>query len=247
MNEAGSEARRAAAVGRALPLGLALSAAAMLPLAALAFWPQYLSRFAAADAYTHSHAAFGLLWLLALIAQPLLVRARRLAVHRIVGRAAVALGAAFVVTGILTAHRAMRRLDPAKLADEGYFLYLPLVMAAIFAAALALGVAWRKVPALHGRFMAGTALPLLDPLLARILGFHFPPLPAEPLYQVPAFALAAAVLVVLAKSLPPALPGRRAFGVFAAGTIAALLLYFLTPYSAGWLAFVAWFRALPLT
>jgi hypothetical protein len=230
-----------------LPAGLAVAAITMLVLAGFAFWPQYLSRFAAADAYTHAHAGLGLAWLLVLIGQPLLIRARRFAVHRIVGRCACVLGAAFVAVGFLATHRGVVRMDAEVFAREGYFVYMPLVLTALFAAALILGVIWRSIPAVHGRFMACTALASADPLLARILGFYFPPLPAEFLYQVPALAVSCGVLAVLLHSLPPATPGRDAFRLFAVGTVIALLLFFVAPYSATWFAFASWFRALPIT
>jgi hypothetical protein len=124
---------------------------------------------------------------------------------------------------------------------------MPLVLTALFAAALVLGLVWRSVPAVHGRFMACTALAAADPLLARILGFYFPPLPAEFLYQIPALAVSVVVLVLLLRSLPAATPGRAAFRAFAVGTVSALLLFFATPHSAGWFVFASWFRALPLS
>ena len=230
-----------------MSLRLASLSLVLLALSALAFWPPYLSRFRAADVYTHFHAGLGLVWLLVLVGQPLLIHAGRVPLHRVIGRCAGVLGAAFVVSSILVAHRGAGRMDPAQFARDGYALYLPFVMAAIFAAALVLGIAWRSVPPVHGRFMACTALPLLDPLLARILYFYFPPLPAESLAQIPAFAIATGLLVALSSSLPHWSRGRRAFHAFAVGTVLALLLFFVTPYSAAWFAFVSWFRSLPLT
>jgi len=134
-----------------------------------------------------------------------------------------------------------------QLEREGYFLYLPLSMSFIFGAALLLGVLWRSVPLVHSRFMACTALPLLDPLLARILFSYFPPLPADFLYQVPAFVLATGVLIGLSVTLPPGVRGRTAFHLFSIGTVAVLALYFVTPYSGIWFGFVQWFRSLPIT
>ena len=230
-----------------MPLRLASFSIVMLALSALAFWPAYFSKFRSADAYTHFHAGLGLVWLLLLVWQPLLARARKLPLHRVIGRGAGVVAVAFVVSGILVAHRSAGRMDLAQFSREGYALYLPFVMAAIFAAALFLGVAWRSVPAVHGRFMACTALPLLDPLLSRILYYYFPPFPALFLYQVPAFVIVGGLLVALSTSLPRLCPGRRAFHVFAVVTVFALLLFFITPYSTAWFAFVSWFRSLPIT
>lgn len=230
-----------------MPLHLAIAAAAMLLLAAFAFWPQYLSKLNQADVYTHSHAVLGTCWLLILITQPLLIRARKGVLHRTFGRLALVVAAAFFATGVLVAHRGVVRMSVEQLEREGYFLYLPLSMSLIFGAAALLGVLWRKVPTIHGRFMATTAVPLLDPLIARILYFYFPPLPAELLYQVPAFTLAAAALVVMAFTIPKSARGRAAFWIFALCTAVVLLVYFATPHSQAWLSFVKWFRALPIT
>src|SRR5690606_31575116 len=117
----------------------------------------------------------------------------------------------------------------------------------VFAAALWLGVLWRKSPAVHGRFMACTLLPLLDPVFARILGMHFPPLPAEFLYQVPALSATVVVLAVLLASLPRNAPGRGHFAWCAGISTALFLLFFAIEHDRTWLAFVAWFRALPIT
>jgi hypothetical protein len=230
-----------------MPLRLAIAAAAMLLLAAFAFWPQYLSKLNQADGYTHAHAVLGTCWLLILIAQPLLIRARKIGLHRAFGRLALVVAAAFFAAGVPLAHRGIVRMPVEQLEREGYFLYLPLSMSLIFGAAALLGALWRSVPTIHGRFMASTAVPLLDPLIARILYYYFPPLPAEFLYQVPAFTLAAAALVVMAVTIPASVRGRVAFQAFTLCTVVVLLFYFATPYSEAWLSFVKWFRALPIT
>lgn len=231
----------------AIAARLPVVAAVLLVLAVPAFWPAYLSKPRAADPYTHAHALIGLLWLLLLVLQPLLVRARRVALHRRIGQAGAAMGLGFVVSSVLLTHHRASRMDPATFEREGFGFYLPLAMAALFAAALALGLMWRRARPLHGRFMACTALSLVDPLLARLLFFYAPPLPAAVLYQVPAFAIFAIVVLVMWRSLPPAIAGRRVFGAFAVGTLVLLGLHFVTPYSDAWLRFMSWFRGLPLT
>jgi hypothetical protein len=230
-----------------MPIRLSLAAVLLLALSGVAFWPAYLSKVQQADGYTHAHAALGTTWLLLLVVQPLLVAAAMRPQHRWLGRVGVLVGAAFFISGVLIAHRSLVRMGAEQFAREGRFVYLPLAMAGIFAAALVMAVLWRSTPALHARFMAATALPLLDPLLARILFFYFPPLPAQYLYQVPAFLLVALALAGLCVSLRgPAhacLPLRR----FAWGVAAVLLGFFAVPHSEAWLSFVGWFRALPLT
>lgn len=230
-----------------MPTQAAILAGVLLLLAVPAFWPDYLVRLRAADPYTHAHATLGTLWLLALVVQPLLIRARQMRLHRSIGRLAGAGGIAFLISGVLLTHYRASRMAEAAFERDGHFFYLPLLMSAIFAAALALGLAWRRVMAVHARFMVCTALALVDPVLARLLHFYAPPLPAAFLYQLPAFAIIIGSLLLLQRGLPRASPGRRSFGVFAVAVTTGLLLYFLTPYSAAWLDVLRWFRALPLT
>lgn len=236
-----------AAAASLLPVRLAASVVVLSALAVPAFWPAYLGKPLSVDPYTHVHALFGLLWLALLLAQPLLVRARKIALHRAVGRAGVAVGIGFVVTSVLLTHHRASRMDAELFAREGFGFYLPLVMAALFAAAFALALIWRRVTPLHGRYMAATALTLVDPVLARLLFFYAPPLPAPLLYQMPAFTIIVVVLLALLRSIPPGFAGRRAFRAFTIATVAALLLFFLTPHSVTWLRFLQWFRSLPLT
>lgn len=230
-----------------LALWLVVAVVVLCPLVAWAFWPRYLAPSATAALHTHMHALLGTAWLLVLLAQPLLVRARRFAAHRALGRMGVLLGIAFVASSVVSAQRWIAGLDAQQFESEGFFLYMILGMALMFAAALVLGIAWRRSPAVHGRFMACTLLPLLDPVLARILGFHFPPLPAAFLYQVPALLATIGVLAMLALTLPRAAPGRTAFLVFAWVSTLLFLLFFAIERNSGWLAFVAWFRAMALS
>lgn len=230
-----------------MPLWLPLAALVLLALAPVAFWPAYLSKLSLADGYTHAHAVLGTCWLLLLVVQPLLIKASRRSWHRLLGRIGVLAGAAFFVSGVLIAHRSVARMSPDQFAREGHFVYLPLAMAVMFGLALLLAVLWRHVAPVHGRFMAATALALLDPLFARLLFFYAPPLPVEVLYQVPAFGVSLAVLMVMLLSLPAASPGRRSFQYFSVGVAALLLGFFVIPPTPTWLSFAAWFRALPLT
>lgn len=217
------------------------------PLVLIAFWPRYLSQVQHADGYRHAHALLGGAWLSLLLVQPLLLRRGRMATHRGVGRAGVLVGAGFVVTGVLSAHRMLAGMDAERYARDGFFLYLVLATTVLFGAALWLGFAWRRSPAVHGRFMACTLLPLLDPVFTRLLGFHLPRLPFDALYQMPALLLTAGALAWLWRTLPRQAPGRTAFAAFALAAMSLLLLYFGTEHNRTWLRFVDWFRALPLT
>lgn len=230
-----------------MPRALALAAALLLLLALLAFWPPYLSRLATASRYAHVHAALGTAWLLLLVLQPVLLLVGRRPWHRALGRAGAALGAAFVVSSVLLAHHGLVRMPDEAFAREGRFVYLPLAMALLFATALGLALRWRRVPAAHGRFMACTLLPLLDPVTARLLYFHAPPLPVPWLYQVPAFTLFGIALIALWHRWPAGSPGRGAMGALALLSAVVLAGFFVVPDTEGWQALAVRLRAWPLT
>jgi len=219
----------------------------LLVLAGIAFWPPYLSRPQEANAYVHVHAVLGVTWLLLLIVQPLLIRAGMRRQHRLLGRIGLAIGGIFALSGVLMAQKTLATMGAEQFAEEGRFVYLPLAMVAIFTAALAMAVFFRASPAIHARFMAATVLPLLDPVLARLLFFYAPPLPVTYLYQVPAFVLTLAVLTLLTITAPAATSGRTAFAWFSIGTASTLLGFFVIPATGTWLMFTGWFRALPIT
>ena len=227
---------------------VALLTLSLLLLAAAAFWPLYLSKtWSAIDRYTHAHAIFGTLWLFVLIAQPLLILRGHRAAHRIAGRISLAVAFAFVVSGVLLTHFRVSRLSETAFAKEGIYIYLPLAVALLFAAACVLGFHWRRSPAVHWRFMVSTALLLVDPVLARVMFFYLPPLPSESLYQGVTFTLIAVVMAFLVRSLPPSANGRSWYRNYCLVSILVLALFFIVPHIGAWLDFVQWFRAIPLT
>lgn len=231
-----------------MPRSVVLFAFGMLLLAATAFWPLYLSKnWAAIDRYTHAHAVLGTLWMLILVAQPvLIIRGHRLA-HRMVGRASLIVAIGFVVSSLLLTHFRASRMTEAAFAKEGIYIYLPLAVAILFAGAFALGFRWRTSARVHACFMLSTALLLVDPVVARIMFFYLPPLPSVHLYQGITFTVIAGAMVYLVISLPQQAPGRNWYRNYCLGAVAILALFFAVPYTAPWMAFVSWFRVLPLT
>lgn len=189
----------------------------------------------------------GVAWLMLLAVQPLLIRFALRPTHRRLGRLGVIVGAAFAISGMFVAHRSLNLMNAEQFARDGRHVYLPLAMTTIFAAALAMAVHFRTAPAMHARFMAATVLPLLDPVIARLLFTHAPPLPAMYLYQVPAFAGVFVALAWLAQSAPRASQGRLAFAWFSVATMLLLVGFFVIPALGPWQAFIAWFRAWPIT
>jgi len=223
---------------------LAISA----PLVVVAFWPLYFSRpFAAVDPYTHFHALTGSLWFVLLIVQPLSIHYRRLALHRALGRCSYVLAPLFVLAGVLLSHYRLASMSDETFAAEGYGHYLPFYASVVFAAAYYLGLRYRRVPKAHGRFMLLTAMPLVDPVIGRVLFFYFPPLPAPWLYQAATFTLATVVAGLLVFSYRAQPAARRALVTYFSLLVALELGWFTLALTAPWLSVMAWFRSLPLT
>jgi len=216
--------------------------AASVPLVVMAFWPLYLSRpFASVDRYTHLHAGVGLLWLVLLIAQPAAVHTRHFVLHRALGRISYVLAAAFPVAGILLSHHRLASMDSGRFAAEGFGHYLPFYATTAFVLAYGFGLRFRRIPAAHGRFMLCTAIPLIDPVLGRVLAFYMPPLPSPRLYQV---VVVAGLLVFTYRGSAAA---RRALMGYFTVLVFLQLGWFVIAPTAFWLEIVRWFRGIPLT
>lgn len=222
--------------------------AASVPLVALAFWPLYLSRpFASVDGYTHLHAAVGALWLVLLIAQPAAIHARRVALHRLLGRISYVFAACFAVASVLLSHHRLRSMSPEAFAAEGFAHYLPFYATLAFVLAYGLGLRFRRIPAAHGRFMLCTAIPLIDPALGRVLFFYFPPLPSPWLYQLATFSIATCVAAGLVFTYRGPTSARHALFGYLAVLVLLELGWFVVAPTPMWLEAVRWFRSLPLT
>ena len=221
---------------------------ASVPLVVLAFWPLYLSRpFTSVDRYTHLHAAAGSLWLVLLIAQPAAIRARRFRLHRALGRVSYFLAALFAIAGMLLSHYRLASMDDAKFAAEGFSHYLPFYATTVFVLAYGLGLWYRHIPAAHGRFMLCTALPLIDPVVGRVIFFYGRPLPNPWLYQIVTFGIATVVAGILVFTYRGSARARRALIGYFVVLVALEVGWFVIAPTTPWLAVVRWFRGLPLT
>ena len=222
--------------------------AATVPLVILAFWPLYLSRpLASTDRYTHFHALTGTLWLGMLIAQPIAVHNYRYGLHRALGRLSFAIAPLFFVAGILLSHYRLTSMDDATFAVEGYSHFLPFYASIVFALAYSFGLIYRSRPDVHGRFMLLTAIPLIDPVLGRILFFYFPTLPNPLLYQAITFSVATIIAAIIVFPYKGTGPPRRALLSYFVILIALEAGWFTFARTGVWLEVVAWFRRLSIT
>jgi hypothetical protein len=217
---------------------------AYLALALVAFWPTYLSQPRASSVYTHLHALTATAWMVMLILQSWAIGAKRIALHRLSGKASYLLAPAVVLAMILLAHDRIRLAPPGNgYAIQTYVLYLQVSLAVLFTLSYVLAIASRRLVARHSRFMVCTALTLIDPVLIRIM-FWIDPTP-EWNYQWLTFGVTDLVLVILILLERSNRAGRGVFpamlALFVAAQLPALLGWTDGPL---WQGFARWFAAL---
>lgn len=229
-------------------------------LAALvAFWPQYFSRILRVDGFRHFHAAVMTAWFGLLIAQPLLVKSGRYALHRKLGRTSFVLAPLAVLSILLLTHSSIHEFAARAVADMGregadaFFARrtaLDVGLAAQFAITWGLAILYRRRTALHARFMLGTGFALVSPVVSRLLVFFLWPgfwRHHQTLAAWVPFGLAALVVLWLIWRERHAERGRIAFPVILGLMAAAQLALYVLPHVRAWRAFTDWFLRLPLT
>ncbi|MBL8514779.1 MAG: hypothetical protein JNJ55_12385, partial [Betaproteobacteria bacterium] len=127
---------------RQIPLPVAPQCVTLLfALALVAFWIPYFSQLPAASRYVHFHVVTMVAWMGLLIAQPLLMRAGRVELHRALGKSTYLLIPLIVAGGLLLAHH--RVSQPGQIDQPGMLQLLvlqfvsPMVLAGFYAMALA--------------------------------------------------------------------------------------------------------------
>jgi len=146
----------------------------------------------------HLHGAFCTAWILLLVAQALLIGFRRPDIHKLLGGAGLAVAAGILITGIVVALTAQRRvhtdLTAGTMADPYVFLVYPMFAIGLFAAFAIAGLLNRRRPEVHKRLMLLATMSLTVPALARIVARSVPGMPgvwgALPLINLFLIALA---------------------------------------------------------
>ena len=121
----------------------------------------------ALTALIHLHGALFTAWVVLFLVQARLVAVKRIALHRTLGFGGAVLGALMVALGTSTAiHGALRGVAPFGM-DPRRFLIVPLFAIALFALFGASGIATRRDPQSHKRYMLLGTIALLPPAIAR--------------------------------------------------------------------------------
>jgi len=215
----------------------------LLSVGVFGFWKPYFGRLGAAQALAHLHALAMLAWIGMLVAQPMLIRGRQLDWHRRIGKASYVVVPLIVISALWLAQLRIREAPAQMLPMQQTILYLGLSTSVVFVVIWGLGIRYRRIPALHARYMVGTALTLIDPSLVRVMIFWVPGVP-PPLYQWITFGLIYAILALLIVFDRKSAKGRSAFVVLLALFAVLHASILLVPGTAAWQQFAQWYAGL---
>ena len=217
---------------------------ALMALAFAGFWKSYFSRFFNGtndyNSYFHFHASMMVLWVLILIAQPLLIRKKKLHIHRIIGKLTYVLMPIMLLSVLLIMNSGLKQVPAEQITFASViFPIRDFFFLLIF---FTIGVIYRHNIQVHARGMILTGIVFIEPALFRLLGN----LVGEAGSYVGVF-LILTLLVVLIVMERKQRSGRWLFPVFLIVDVIVYLtvilqvpLTFLDPL-------VKWFAKLPLT
>jgi hypothetical protein len=236
-----SERRARSSAERRMYTGAAI-AAALVVFAGFARTYYLKSAFGTPDLTTlkQVHGAVMTGWFALFVVQGRLVATGRTAVHRKVGVAGAGLAALVVAMGTMLGIASARAgATPIPSLSPLVFLVMPIGEIALFAGLVAAGLAMRKRPAWHKRFMLLSSVAILTPAMAR-LPFDFIQAGGPPVF----FALTD--LVVLACIAVDTAKNRRLHPAFAMGFVYVLVMQFgrlAFSQTQAWMNFARWLVA----
>jgi hypothetical protein len=134
------------------------------------YYLRFLSDLPPMTILVHLHGALFTIWMALFIAQMKLVAAHRIDLHRRLGIASAVFAVFLVIVGVLTviAVTITNKVSPTGLSPP-QFSIVGFTTIGMFAIFLALGVACRRRPALHKRFMILAMIAAMGPAGSRLL------------------------------------------------------------------------------
>lgn len=144
----------------------------LLVLVFLGFWNSYFSKFFIGkndySFYFHFHAAMMILWVILLIIQPLLVRKKRLALHRIFGKFTYFMMPLLLISVLMVLNSGMKKIPNNEIAFST--IVFPFRDFILLTVAFSIGIYYRKDIQIHSRAMIITGIVFIEPALFRFLG-----------------------------------------------------------------------------
>ncbi|HET9746125.1 MAG TPA: hypothetical protein VFP97_10445 [Chitinophagaceae bacterium] len=160
----------------------------LIPLIGWGFYQTYFaSLFAPRPSVIHIHFALMMMWAAMLITQPLLIRYKKLVIHRTIGKISYVVMPLLLITGFLLArfvyyrelnslnlevreHQLSSSVALQKAADSVRIILFYLFWLGFFYFNAVLS---RRTTSVHARYMVAASLTMIGPTLERILFFSF--------------------------------------------------------------------------
>jgi len=220
----------------------------LVALVLLGFWPSYFAKFFNGTAnfsfYFHFHASVLILWMSLLILQPLLIRKKQLAIHRLLGKVSYLLIPLIFISILLLTHS--RLPHQGQLTEDNLVgTFNSIKDLVILAVAFFIAIKYKNDYQLHARGMIVTGLAFIEPAFIR---FTFRVISDSFVaYLTTIFTLYTVFLVIIyfeRKQVKArwVFPLILSLYVIAHGIVISEILYF--PF---WRDCVIWFARLPLT
>jgi hypothetical protein len=223
-------------------------------LAIAGFWPSYFARFFNGTAnftfYFHFHAAMLMLWICMLIVQPVLIRKKKLPLHRLIGKASYVLFPVMCISTILIIHQS-HTVDEE---NPGNILLGQSKNLFIFITGYVIAIIYRHNIEVHIRGMIVTGIALIEPALTRLM---LNILAALKLFvsspnlfwyaSIPTIAIIFLFLIVMMIKERHQKRGRWVFPLTLGLYFILYMLMITNPHLGAWELFSKWFISLPLT
>jgi hypothetical protein len=147
----------------------------LIPLIAWGFYQSYFTTlFTPRPSIIHLHFAFMMIWAAMLITQPLLIRYKKLPLHRTIGKISYVVMPLLLITGFFMIrfvyYRDLKNLGLQGAADSVRIILLYLFWLGFFYFRAILN---RITTSIHARYMVAASLTMIGPTVDRILYFTF--------------------------------------------------------------------------
>ena len=147
----------------------------LVGLVLLGFWHSYFSKFfdwtENFPFYFHFHAIMMTLWISVLIAQPILIKKKKLTIHKFIGRLTYILMPLLFISVILLTHYQIQNhvqiVNGEKL--YGPHLIVPFKDLLILGTAYIIAIVYRHDINIHARAMVATGIVFIEPALIRFI------------------------------------------------------------------------------
>jgi hypothetical protein len=215
----------------------------IIPLAILGFWKSYFGIINSLPEHisplVHIHGWLMFLWLLMLIAQAGVMRARRFRVHRWIGRGSYILAPVAILSGLAALHHEFNRTFEFARVDV-----IALGMVLAFSTTWTLGIVYKNNMQLHARYMISTAFAIGSAIVFRVFINWVPGFESEPVSVI-----GNGVIHFLPLAMLIAMDWRKGIRLSAFWVVTVILGiahlgYWTFANADGWLGFCAWYANL---